>query len=81
MKIDGFVVAADSIPRTGRSCAARLKEHLLKYRDLPAAEIMDTLCSDIQKFALDQPQHDDMTIVVLKCETPDVKREKEKREM
>ncbi|MBN2012157.1 SpoIIE family protein phosphatase [candidate division KSB1 bacterium] len=56
----------------------QLKRCLQDYRLQPADQIMEKLRNDIKIFADDQPQHDDMTMIVLKCETTDVRRETEK---
>ncbi len=44
----------------------RLVDSLGKYRDRSANEIIKGIVDDVQEFTKDKPQHDDMTMVVLK---------------
>ncbi len=44
----------------------RLKERLLLYKDKNAEEIVSSLVKDIDSFSQGAPQHDDMTLLVLK---------------
>ncbi len=45
----------------------RLWEGLLRYHDLPASEIMDSVLRDVRAFAAGSPQSDDITLMVLKA--------------
>jgi len=44
----------------------RLQELILANRSLSAAEIIDTIISDVRKHAGTNPQSDDITIMVIK---------------
>ncbi|MDH5721419.1 MAG: SpoIIE family protein phosphatase [Spirochaetia bacterium] len=45
---------------------SKLKEKVLEYAEFNAEEIVNKLVADLDEFAKDAPQHDDMTLVVLK---------------
>jgi sigma-B regulation protein RsbU (phosphoserine phosphatase) len=44
----------------------RLKELLLANADKPSAELVDLICSEANSFGKDMPQHDDITVVVIR---------------
>ena len=44
----------------------RLVEALVRHRRLPAALLRDALVSDVDAFAAEAPQHDDMTLIVVR---------------
>ena len=44
----------------------RLEKLLLATRELPAAEISRLLVNSVEEFSRGCPQHDDMTVIVLK---------------
>jgi sigma-B regulation protein RsbU (phosphoserine phosphatase) len=46
----------------------RLREGLIRYHDLPARGIMDSVLEDVRAFAAGYPQSDDITLMVLKAE-------------
>jgi phosphoserine phosphatase RsbU/P len=45
----------------------RLREGLIRYHDLPARGIMDSVLKDVRAFAAGYPQSDDITLMVLKA--------------
>jgi len=45
---------------------ARLYQVIGKNKQIPAQELIQTICRDVNQFIQEQPQHDDMTMVVLK---------------
>ncbi len=61
---DGFT---EAMTETGDEFGEqRLVESLGKYRDRPANDIIKGIVDDVQEFTKGKPQHDDMTMVVLK---------------
>jgi sigma-B regulation protein RsbU (phosphoserine phosphatase) len=61
---DGFTEAMND--REEEFGEARLAESIARHRQKTAKEIIEHVCRDVREFAGDRPQHDDMTMVVLK---------------
>ncbi|HUI65328.1 MAG TPA: PP2C family protein-serine/threonine phosphatase [Bacteroidota bacterium] len=61
---DGFSEAMN--PADEEYGEARLVEAIARYRDRSAREIINGICGEVRSFAGERPQHDDMTMVVLK---------------
>jgi len=64
------VVEAES-PNRDRFGAQRALDLIYARRDQPARRIVEDLHQAIETFCQRQPQHDDITIVVIKVESPD----------
>jgi sigma-B regulation protein RsbU (phosphoserine phosphatase) len=61
---DGFTEARNEAGEEfGES---RLVEAVARHRELGASAMADALCREVQSFAAGRPQHDDMTMVVVK---------------
>jgi ligand-binding sensor domain-containing protein/serine phosphatase RsbU (regulator of sigma subunit) len=70
---DVVVLVTDGIPeaqnRVGKFYGYDSLKNLVEKMDttiLTAAEIKETIISDVKRFSGDEPQHDDMTVVVIK---------------
>ena len=46
----------------------RMIESALKVRDRPAEEVLNAIFADADKFTAGAPQHDDMTMLILKLD-------------
>jgi len=55
-------------PRQGRFGHQRALQVIHQHRQLPAAEIIERVYETVSRFIAPQPQHDDITIVLLKAE-------------
>jgi len=72
---DSLVLFTDGIPEAGNEgdelySFERLEELLVSNASLGSQEILDAVMSDVRQFIGDQPQEDDITIVVLKATEP-----------
>jgi CHASE2 domain-containing sensor protein/sulfur transfer complex TusBCD TusB component (DsrH family) len=68
---DVFVLYSDGVtearnPKKEEFTEERLKACVTKYKDLDAKEITDNIYNEILRFRRNAPQHDDITIMVLK---------------
>ncbi len=65
---DGFTEAMDG--RGDEFGARRLVEAVARHRAKGAGELIAEVCKEVAAFTGDRPQHDDMTMVVLKVTEP-----------
>ena len=61
---DGFTEAMDANDQEYGE--QRLEASVAKNRHLPAAEMIRRMCDDVRQFTGGHPQHDDMTMVIVK---------------
>jgi sigma-B regulation protein RsbU (phosphoserine phosphatase) len=61
---DGFTEAMDNNDQEYGE--HRLEASIARHRHLPAADMIRTLCDDVRQFTGGHPQHDDMTMVIVK---------------
>ncbi|MBP1678963.1 MAG: rsbU [Bacteroidetes bacterium] len=61
---DGFTEAMDGDDREYGE--ERLEASIARYHNLPAADMIRKLCDDVRQFTGGRPQHDDMTLVIVK---------------
>ncbi|MBP1654725.1 MAG: rsbU, partial [Bacteroidetes bacterium] len=61
---DGFTEAMDGDDREYGE--ERLQTSIARYHHLPAADMIRKLCDDVRQFTGGRPQHDDMTLVIVK---------------
>ena len=79
---DIFVLFTDGISEAMNAAddcfgEARLGQIVEQHSELPSDELRERILREISAFVGDAPQHDDMTLILLRIETPVARRETE----